>query len=62
MKEVFDFKDERDLDAYISKLIKDIYNSDSYQAIVPNNNLKTPKLSLLSSIFNSLASRTNENT
>ncbi len=61
MKEVFDFKDERDLDAYIAKLIKDIYNSDSYQAVVPNNNLKTPKLSLLSSIFNSLASRTNEN-
>ena len=60
LREVFKGSDE-DLDSYVAKLIKDIYNSDSYQTLVPNNNLVTSKLNSLSSIFYSLATQTKEN-
>ena len=60
LKEVFEGTDE-DLNNYVAKLIKDIYNSDSYQILVPNNNLATSKLNSLASIFYSLATQTKEN-
>lgn len=61
LREVFQGNDN-DLNSYVAKLIKDIYNSDSYQILVPNNNLATSKLNSLSSIFYSLATQTKENT
>lgn len=61
LREVFSGSDQ-DLDSYIAKLIKDIYNSDSYQILVPNNNLAASKLNSLASVFYSLATQTKENT
>ena len=60
LREVFEGKEE-DLDSYVARLIKNIYNSDSYQILVPNNKLATSKLNSLSSIFYSLATQTKEN-
>ena len=52
---------ENELNNFISKLIKDIYNSDSYEMILPNMELSTKGLPFLSSIFYNLAKQTKEN-
>lgn len=51
---------ENELNNFIAKLIKDIYNSDSYEVIVPNNTISTKKLPSLASLFYNLASQTKE--
>lgn len=54
-------KFEDELREFTGRIVKSIYNSDSYEIIIPNNKIKTPKLSQLSSLFKSLANQTKEN-
>ena len=46
---------------FTAKLIKDIYNSDSYELIHPNYNYKANRLASVASIFKSLSNQTKEN-
>lgn len=52
---------QKETENYIAKIIKDIYNSDSFEAILPNNIISKEKLPELSSIFYNLGSQTKEN-
>ena len=61
LQEVF-FGNDNELEAYIAKLIKDIYNSDSYQLIVPNRSIPTQKLNSLGYLFRNLSAQTKEDT
>lgn len=52
---------ETEINNFIAKLIKDIYNSDSYEMIIPNMNIPTKKLPFISGIFYNLKNQTKEN-
>ena len=60
LKKVFKGNDAQ-LREFTGKLIKDIYNSDSYELIHPNYNYKLNRLPLVASIFRSLFNQTKEN-